>query len=156
MTTQTLLLTLGLFSLVSCGRQDTGCILNKTDDTLTLTLKLNFPANEFKPDNYFREEIIKKEKSKTKDFKLAGDCLVEFDTSTNIATFRLNPKDKINLGTIRMPLKRSDYRTWEFREISITGHNFELNAKDKGIMTLIEKDNHWDGQESYSLTIGQR
>jgi hypothetical protein len=33
---------------------------------------------------------------------LAGDFLVAFDTATNMATLKLNPKDKIDLGTIRM------------------------------------------------------
>jgi hypothetical protein len=144
------------FALCSCGRRDHGQLINNTNDTLTLTLKLNYPANEFSPDNYFREQIANNEKSQVKDYKLAGDCMVAFDAATNMATLKLNPKDKIDLGTIRIPLYRSDYRTWEFTEIHIKGNNFEVNAKDRGIMNFIEKEDHWFGQDTYSLVIGTK
>ncbi|MFM7015455.1 MAG: hypothetical protein ACKOX3_03910 [Bacteroidota bacterium] len=149
------ILVFGLILLYSCGRTDNAFIVNKTQDTITLNLKLNYPTNTNRPDNYFRNQIMDKEKSTVRDSKLAGDCLIEFDSINNIATLRLLPNDRLKLGTIRTGLSRDDYKTWEFTEINIKGNNFQIDAKEQGIMTFVYKDKSWLTQDSHYFVIGK-
>lgn len=155
MKTKITALILGAFLLLSCGRTDSAYILNNTNDTLTLTMTLNYPFNEYKPDNYFGMDVIHNVKSNDKNYKLAGDYLISYDSISNIAILALNPKEKIELGTIR-EFTRNDYRTWEFTDIKAKGRNFEIYAKDAGIMTFVEIDKKWYTQDSHHFIIGQK
>jgi hypothetical protein len=101
--------------LISCGRRDQGYILNDTKDTLTLKLTLNYRLTEKCPDNYFRSELINRERSNQKEYKSGGDCLISYDTSSNIAILKLNPKDKLKLGTIRDG-SRENYECWDLQK----------------------------------------
>lgn len=146
---------LGLFLLLSCGRTDNAYIVNNTQDTLTIALKLNYPTNQNRPDNYFREEIIHKVKSPVKDWKLAGDCVVDFDSINNCAKLVLLPNDKLKLGTIRSGLTRDNFETWEFTEMAVHGRNVEISAKNKGLLNFVKKDKSWFSQDSHYLLLGR-
>ena len=139
-----------------CGRTENGYIVNNTNDTLKITLKLNYPTSDLQPDDYFRNSIINKEKSTVEDWKLIGDCLTDFDSIKNIALLKLLPKSRIRLGTVRVGLTRDNYKTWEFSEIKIIGNNFTIEAKDNGIMSFIKKDKKWYTQDSHYFTIGEK
>jgi hypothetical protein len=151
---------LTLFTLIlllcSCGRTDNGSIINNTRDTLSITLKLNYPANDNKPDNYLREQIIKGEKSQVKESKLGGDCVTDFDTLNNVATILLFPNDELHLGTIRAGFSRNDYQTWEFTEINARGRNMQIDARDEGIMSFVKFENRWFSHDNYYFMIGQK
>ena len=144
------------FLFYGCGRTDNGYIVNNTDDTVSVFIKLNYPANEYCPENYLREQLLTKEKSTVHEYKLGGDCLVSFDSVTNSAVLKLYPYDQLNLGTVRVGLHRNDYRTWEFTKIVITSPKFKIEAKDKEIMNYVESPNCAFGQNAHAFLIKPR
>jgi hypothetical protein len=146
---------IAIIFLIGCGRTENGYILNNTNDTLKIVIKLNYPPTEHQPEEYFRNSIINREKSSIEDWKLVGDCVTDFDQDENIATLKLLPKERIRLGTVRVGLTRDNYKTWEFTEIKISGSSFNIEAKDNGIMTFIRKDKSWFSQDSHYFIIGR-
>jgi hypothetical protein len=143
-----------ILALISCGRHDTAYIINKSNDTLLITLYLNKKDNVKRPDDFFLQEIVSKEKSQTKDYKLAGDCLISYDSIQNKGIFRFYPRDKIKLPSIRMGgPSRNDYQCWEFNKIQIQGNAVEIMASDRGIMTFVHKKSPWFAADYYNLEI---
>jgi hypothetical protein len=138
----------------SCGRTDNGVIINNTTDTIQLKIKLNYPSTAECPDNYLREQILRKEKSQNPEYKLAGDCFAIIDTTDNIASLKLGTNERLNLGTIRTGLSRDNYKTWEFNSISASSKDFELSANDKGIMTFVLKEIKWFATDNYYFVVG--
>ncbi len=119
-------------------------------------MKLNYPTNDYRPDNYFREQLLEKDTARTSYYNFAGKCLVSFDTTTNIAILKLPPGNEINLGTIRAGLHRNDYRTWEFTQITATTKNFKIEATDKNIMDYVETPTCAFGGSKYAFIIKQK
>lgn len=127
-------------TLCSCGREDPGRIINDTDETVTMFLKLNYPGTKYCPDNYFREEIMLYKYSETDGHTTAGDYTVEFDSITNSAILKLLPGQKIDLGTVRLDADRNDYRSWEFKSITCKGDKgFRMHAEGPAIMEYVSK-----------------
>ena len=145
-----------LILLFSCGRRDPAVLVNNTADTVNLSLKLNYPHTENCPDNYLREQILSMEKSQSKEFKLGGDCLVSFNENENVAQLVMFPNDVISLGTVRMPLRRNDYKCWEFTEIKVQGKDFEMKANGNGIMSFVKANTHFWGGDNYEFIIGTK
>lgn len=140
--------------LVSCGRHDKAYIINKSNDTLLVTLYLNGRDNVKRPDDFFLREIVSHEKSQINDYKLAGDCLLSYDSIQNKGVFRFYPNDKLMLPTLRMGgPSRSDYQCWEFNKIQIQGNSLEIMASDRGIMTFVHKESSWFADDYYTLEI---
>ena len=130
-----ILILLSLF-FCSCGRQHPGAIINDTDETLMVMLKFNYPSTDYCTDNYFREEIVSNDKSKTSDY------VVNFDSIKNTALLRLLPDKKIDLGTVRLGGgNRNNYRSWEFTEIRCKGDKgFKMHAKDAALVKYIHRN----------------
>jgi hypothetical protein len=129
-----------LVVLTGCGRTDPGRIVNGTDETLLVALRLNYPFTEHCPDNYFREEIMQNYKAGPKESKTAADYAVSFDSISNIAVLKLLPDDVIDLGTVRLDADRNDYRSWEFTDISCKGNKgFTMHAQDESLMKYVGK-----------------
>lgn len=130
-----------LLFLCSCGRQHPGRILNKTDEILFVTIKLNYPFTKYCPDNYLYEDIVKNDKAEDGDIKTTADFIISFDSIKNFAILKLSPDDEINLGTVRLGGgNRNDYRSWEFTEITCKGSKgYTMHAKDEQLMDYIHK-----------------
>jgi len=138
-----LLLTLPLlFLLTACGRRHEGSIVNNTDETLTLTLKLNYPYTDAQPDNYFRNNIIEGTKiSHEGEIKTAADYTISYDSLTETAVLKMAPDDEIRLGTVRMGgPTRDNYKSWEFTEVTCRGNNgYYMHASGAQIMDYVSE-----------------
>lgn len=145
---------LALF-LCSCGRQHPGRILNDTDETLLVTIKLNYPFTEYCPDNYFYKKIAQNNDVRTEGIKTATDFTISFDSIKNIAILKLLPNDEINLGTVRLGGgNRNDYRSWEFTEITCKGSKgYTMHAKDEQLMDYVNKRYYLFSNYTHSFTI---
>lgn len=129
-----------VFILSACGRKHPGKIINDTDETLLVSLKLNYPYTEYCPDNYLREDLFSNYKTDNPKYKTASDYTISFDTINNTAILRLLPNEEINLGSVRADGNRNDYRSWEFTEITCKGNKgFRMHAKDQEIMDYVNK-----------------
>lgn len=130
-----------LFIFTACGRKHPGKIINDTDETLLVSLKLNYPYTEYCPDNFLREDIFANNKTDNPEYKTASDYTISFDTAKNTALLKLLPDDEIDLGTVRMGGgNRNDYRSWEFTEIACKGDKgFSMHAKNEEIMEYVDR-----------------
>lgn len=128
------------FLLTACGRQHPGKIINDTDETLLVSLKLNYPYTEECPDNYFREDIFSNYKTNDPEYKTASDYTISFDSIKNTALLKLMPDEEIDLGTVRAGCNRNNYKSWEFTEITCKGNKgYKMHAKDEEIMEYVDK-----------------
>jgi|GEM_PF-5898997 len=127
-----------LLFFCSCGRKHPGVIINDTDETLLVTLKLN----QYSPDNYLYDDIILNYKSQPGDAKSIGDYVIRFDSISNIAVLKFSPSDKIYIGTVRAGGNgRNDYHGWEFKEISCKGDKgFKMHVKDATLMDYVHRN----------------
>jgi hypothetical protein len=141
--------------LASCGRTDPGIIKNNSDDTLQLLLKLNYPESKECPENFFREELLQKYIRPEFNKDSTNYWLTQFDTSQNIAIVTLLPNRNIYLGTTRVGLHRTNYKVWEFTELTVIGKNLKINLKDNAINTFVKLNKHFIGQDDYEFNIGQ-
>lgn len=147
---------LTLLLLCSCGRSDHAAIVNRTADTVFLLLWLNQPGTPGCPDNDFREAVIRKERSQEPGIYVAGDCLLSYDTATGQAGFRLLPQQRMELGTLRLPLHRDNDRAWEFSRFSATGSHFSVQASGAGMLHFVHSRHSWFAAPQYELVIGQQ
>jgi len=126
--------------ILSCGRDNPGCIVNETDQTLLVTVKFNYPHNKFCPDNYFREDIIHAAESINDSTTEVIDVQL-CNVTENSAILKLKPNDIINLGTVRLDADRNDYKSWEFTEITCKGDKgYYMHAEDKELQKYISKN----------------
>jgi len=143
-----------LVFLTGCGRRHNGSIVNDTDETITVTLKLNYPYTDTNPDNYFRENIIDEIKvGSPEEAKTAADYIISYDSLTETAVLKLQPDDKVPLGTVRMGgPTRDKYQCWEFTEITCRGSKgYYMHASGPKIMDYVSKP-FWS-VNTYEFTI---
>lgn len=134
-------------ALLACGRHDPGALVNNTDDTLSIILRLNRPPLPHCPDNYFRLSLLQGD-------SVNGLRLLDLDTASDLVTFDMWPHATIDLGTVRLDAERNDPRSWEFSEIHVSGKRFMLSAADTGLNNFIVRNRHLLWQDDYAFVIG--
>ena len=142
--------------LCSCGRHDNAYIVNNTNDTILVELTLQDSITKERPDNYFWTASYSKVNDRKDSLRGVKESVVSFDIISNLVILKLNPKDMIGLGTVRLDTRRSDYKSWEFTEVKIIGNNFEYHAKDNGIMSFVKEETHLLTPTVYYFTIGNK
>lgn len=117
-----------LFLLFGCGRSDIGCLVNATKDTLVVTLKSNPLTRSSRNYRVYDKASI-----------------ISHDSVSEIEIIQLKPQQVIFLGSFAAgDGSRSDYRTWEFSEISVKGPNVQIDAKGDEIMKYVKTKSSYE------------
>lgn len=120
-----ILLLCGSSILFGCGRADHARIVNKTEDTLILNLKLNY--------DYIPGYLGGNSPGPSPEY------IISYDTINQIETLKLNPKESMYLGSIDAGLSREDHKTWEFTEITIKSPKGIAVVKNEEILKYVKK-----------------
>ena len=145
-----------LTALASCDGGDNAFFVNHTQDTVVITMKQTLKLNDWDTTSFKIKPLKLPLKHRRNDgkWKWLGDYEVVFDSSNNSATFKLPPKEMVELGQTWLKSRRY-YDSWEFNELEIEFKDGKIIARNQGIPDMAERKRSWISNSSYHINIGQ-